>query len=220
MKADQQISNCGLAISFRDQELILSPDKAFFWKEERTLILSDLHLGKAAHFRKHGVPVPRSIHISDLQRLNALVETFLPRQIVFLGDLFHSESNEEWDDFVHWSHFQKKVTQVLVRGNHDILGDAAYAQSRLQVEEVYELPPFSFSHSTVASSLYNLSGHIHPGIRLMGQGRQGMRLPCFYFGETHGLMPAFGDFTGSYCIHPQPGDAVYVVADTQVVEVF
>ncbi|NIM36589.1 MAG: hypothetical protein GTN67_15060, partial [Hydrotalea flava] len=33
-----------------DQHLWLSSEKCMFWKEEATLILSDVHIGKTGHF--------------------------------------------------------------------------------------------------------------------------------------------------------------------------
>ena len=39
-----------------------------------------------------------------------------------------------------------------------------------------------------------------------------MRLPCFWFGEKYGVLPAFGDFTGTHRIKPKKGDQVYVCA--------
>lgn len=39
-------------INIKDQNLLLLPEKALFWEEEKGLIISDVHLGKAGHFRK------------------------------------------------------------------------------------------------------------------------------------------------------------------------
>ena len=47
------------SFSFQGQTLILHPAKAIFWKEKSRLLLADVHLGKAGHFRKVGIPVPQ-----------------------------------------------------------------------------------------------------------------------------------------------------------------
>ena len=70
----------------------------------------------------------------------------------------------------------------------------------------------------IPEGLYNLAGHIHPGVRLVGKGRQGMTLSCFYFGERQGLMPAFGQFTGRYKIKPEPKDRVFVITENTLIE--
>lgn len=41
-----------LSIRFANQDFLLLQEKAIWWSATKTLILSDLHFGKAAHFRK------------------------------------------------------------------------------------------------------------------------------------------------------------------------
>jgi uncharacterized protein len=69
---------------------------------------------------------------------------------------------------------------------------------------------------SIPSGKYNLAGHIHPGIHLRGKARQTLTLPCFYFGANHGLLPAFGSFTGLACVKPKKNDRVYVVVGETV----
>ena len=52
-----------------------------------------------------------------------------------------------------------------------------------------------------------------------GMGRQQVTLPCFYFGAGHGLLPAFGAFTGLGLIQLKSTDAVYVIAENEVIQV-
>ncbi len=56
------------------------------------------------------------------------------------------------------------------------------------------------------------SGHVHPGVRLQGKGKQSLSLPCFHFTEKQCIMPAFGEFTGKFIIKPNGKDRVYVIA--------
>src|SRR5882762_3732766 len=93
-----------LAIPYRikDQQLWLSPDRCIFWEEEKALILSDLHFGKTGHFRKSGIAVPQSLYHEDLQRLLTLIQYFQPRQLLVVGDLFHSRENKELALFRRW----------------------------------------------------------------------------------------------------------------------
>ena len=35
--------------------------RALYWKKENALIISDLHVGKSAHFRKNGIAIPAGI---------------------------------------------------------------------------------------------------------------------------------------------------------------
>ncbi|MCE7981398.1 MAG: hypothetical protein DYG89_09420 [Caldilinea sp. CFX5] len=66
---------------------------------------------------------------------------------------------------------------------------------------------------------YALAGHLHPAVQLTGKGKQVLKLPCFWFGERYGVLPAFGDFIDQGAIRPQRGDRVFVVAEDKVLAV-
>jgi metallophosphoesterase superfamily enzyme len=64
-----------------------------------------------------------------------------------------------------------------------------------------------------------LHGHIHPAVKLRGKGRQRLKLPCFFFAKDYGVMPSFGDFTGSFALSPTGSDQVYAIAENQVLKI-
>lgn len=181
------------------QNLLLHPYKAIYWMELGILLLADIHLGKAAHFRKSGIPIPDSIHTDDLQRLLHLIRHYKPDRLIILGDLFHSSYNATWETVRQFFAENYEYTPELVLGNHDILEIKHYSFLRLHTSPL-AIPPYLFSHEPLASehgtSLYNLCGHIHPGVVLRAQAHQSIRAQCFYFGERTGILPAFGNFTG------------------------
>lgn len=211
-----------LEITFMGQHLSLLPARAIFWHEEKSLLLSDLHLGKAAHFRKAGIPVPAKVHRHDLQRLDRLIQATNPEKVIFLGDLFHSELNNEWNDFTAWLEKYPQLAFILIKGNHDILPGQAYADSRLRlIDKKLAVPPFLLTHEPLTdkkdeSGLYTLCGHLHPAVGLKGNGLQGITLPCFYFGLHYALLPAFGKFTGFHKIKPRKEDTVFAITETRV----
>jgi metallophosphoesterase superfamily enzyme len=110
---------------------------------------------------------------------------------------------------------------LLVRGNHDRgAGDPPAELGIRCVDPPLEEAPFVYLHHPEEQpGGYALAGHLHPAVRLAGAGRQRERLPCFLFGARVGILPAFGDFTGSAEARPAPGDRVFVVAGEEVVEV-
>ncbi len=213
-----------LEIELEQEKLWLLPEKAIFFPAHGTLLVSDLHLGKGGHFRKHGIAIPGEVHKQDLQRLKGLIDDYQPSRLVFLGDLFHSRYNQEWESFQQLMDGYK-LEKILVQGNHDVLGEDRYQKAQLQVVEAsYKLGRFVLQHEPSEAGIdtthgYELAGHLHPGVRLQGPGRQKLRLPCFYFAPSHGVLPAFGQFTGLYCLEPSEGDRVYVVVNDQVVGV-
>ena len=202
---------------------MLHPLKAVFWEEEQTLLLADLHLGKASHFRKAGIGVPGQVEQDNLLRLHLLLKEFEPQKVLFLGDLFHSDHNRNWEEFGQFIESHPEVSFELVPGNHDILSDHHYQRYGLVLHpEHYEVGPFCFCHDPEDagdSGLYHLSGHLHPGVRMLGKGRQGLRLPCFYFGVEQGILPAFGRFTGYATVRPKKSDKVFVIVEEQVWDV-
>ncbi|WP_421762759.1 ligase-associated DNA damage response endonuclease PdeM [Ekhidna sp.] len=204
-----------MEINIANERLHLLPERALFLESFKTLILSDLHLGKAGHFRKHGIPISKKIHNTDLAILEMLIKKHMPNQVILLGDLFHSHENNEWNDFLRFLAVYDFVDFTLVEGNHDILSDYP---SALSVIPYLEIGPFSLTHIKEDSTKYNLSGHIHPGVSVKGRGRQSITLPCFYFSNGYGILPAFGQFTGIKKIRPKKKDVVYGIADNQVIE--
>lgn len=202
-----------------NQTLILLPEKALFWKEKRLLIIADLHLGKAGHFRKSGIPVSDLIHSKDILQLDKLIQKLDPMEVIFLGDLFHSDHNQGWEVFKRWLKSKAPLSFKLVLGNHDVLMQSDYHISNLFVSDKLEIDPFCLTHIPEETDLYNLAGHIHPAIKLRGKARQSLRLPCYYFGENNAILPAFGHFTGTAKIQIKKADTVFAIADQKVVKI-
>ena len=88
------------------------------------------------------------------------------------------------------------------------------------VEEPLLDRPFALRHfPEVEEGLYTLAGHVHPAVNLKGRGGLHAQLPCFYLGEEVGILPAFGGFTGTAVVRPRLGEKVFVIAETEVVQV-
>lgn len=204
-----------MEFEIKGEKILLLPERAIFWISKKILIVSDLHLGKAGHFRKHGIPITKKVHLADLQILHGLLVEHKPDEVILLGDLFHSAANNEWQDFINFISEFDFVKFILVQGNHDIFEQ--YPKS-LHLTQLLEIPPFSFTHIQEDSSYYNLSGHIHPGVRVNGLGRQGITVSCFFFGKFHGVLPAFGQFTGIKKIKPSKDDRVFGIAGLKVID--
>lgn len=201
------------------QTFELCPEKALYWKEKNALIVADLHIGKAGHFRKSGIPVSDLVHSKDMLVLDRLIARTSADHVIFLGDLFHSEHNVAWPNFKRWVESKYPLTFTLVLGNHDILPQQEYVIKNMDVVEELIIDPFHFTHIPEKSDHFNIAGHIHPAVRLQGKGRQSMRIPCFYFNKTSALIPAFGSFTGTANLKVKKEDFVFAVAEDQVMRV-
>ncbi|MCC1498405.1 metallophosphoesterase, partial [Alcanivorax sp. 1008] len=132
------------------------------------LILSDLHIGKTAHFRRHGIPMPDDILQKDLRRLKELINHFNTRRLIIVGDLFHAETNSDMDTFKTWLMQFDDLSLVLVKGNHDRQSQRLMDELNIHVESTLIIDPFIFVHDPSGKTTKNFtfSGHIHPGVLL------------------------------------------------------
>jgi DNA ligase-associated metallophosphoesterase len=212
-----------MKVSIFGEVLSLIPDRAIFWETKKLLLLADLHLGKVNHFRRSGIAVPLKANDKNIEVLIQLILDTKPERVVFLGDLFHSHYNNEWEVLRNLISNFPFVSFELVMGNHDILSVQQYTRNRITIHSDTLLEfPFLLSHhplETFPTDQYNLAGHVHPGVQLVGKGKQAVTLPCFHFGEHSGILPSFGAFTGLAKIKPKKNDQVYVIADDSIIKV-
>lgn len=207
------------SIQIKDQHFTMHPLGVLFWKEKSMLLISDVHLGKVSHFRKFGAAVPQKVVQKNFDLMDEVVAFFQPQTIVFMGDLFHSSLNKEWQFFEKWtSNITSKM--ILVIGNHDIISPVKYED--LGIAVVYEIKSENFlltHHPEERKGFFNFCGHIHPAIRLRGMGRQSVRLRCFYKSKKQMLLPAFGEFTGSHTLEAKEGCAIFALLGDTVLPV-
>lgn len=212
-----------LTITLADEEVILLPERALLWPRTSTLLVADAHFGKAATFRAGGIFVPRGTTSSALERLDSLLDQTAASRIVFLGDLLHAKEGrapETLRAVGEWRAAHASVEMILVRGNHDrSAGDPPDSLGVACVDAPLLEAPFAFAHyPRPVEGAHVVAGHLHPGVRLSGPGRQHERLPCFWLGERVTVVPAFGDFTGLADVDPADGDRVFAIAERSVVE--
>lgn len=212
-----------MSIKWKEEELLLLPEKCIFSKTTESLLIADPHFGKAAHFRKSGVPIPENVHVHDFLKLQQLINQYNPKHVYFLGDLFHSDFNSSWDDLETFLDYFQDITFHLIKGNHDILPEVIYRSGKWQVyDSSLKVGGLLLSHeplSSVPEGVLNLCGHIHPGIRLKGMGRQSLTLACFFLSKNQMILPAFGRFTGLATMKAKSGDLAYAVTGKKVIAV-
>ncbi|MBA3649131.1 MAG: ligase-associated DNA damage response endonuclease PdeM [Chitinophagales bacterium] len=209
-----------LTIQLQGENLVLLPQRAIYWEQQQILLASDLHLGKSGHFRKAGIAVSSEIHHDDLKRLSAILKEFPVKKIFFLGDLFHSDQNYEWTQFLTWRKSILPIEIHWIKGNHDAPDSEWIITSEIHYHTShFEHQPFFFTHQMILQehlSKYQMAGHLHPAIRLTGKGKQSIKLPCFYFSDNYCVLPAFGNFTAGAVIRPKINDKVFMILENKV----
>ncbi len=200
------------------QRLHLRGDRSLFWEEATALVVADPHFGKVDAFRAAGMPVPGGPDEALSRLATALDETRATRLVV-LGDFWHARggiTGDLGDRLAGWKAERPAIAVDLIRGNHDRACPPPAGWGGWH-EELHD-PPFVFAHfPEPTAGGYVLAGHLHPGVLLVGRGRDRLKLPAFRFADRVGVLPAFGGFTGLAVEVPRRGERVFAVADGQIV---
>lgn len=186
-------------ITIQQEILTLTNQRALYWKKEKTLVISDLHVGKTAHFRKAGIPIPSTILDNDLKRLQILIHYFEVHTVLIVGDLFHAENNTDLDKFQSIIGNNNLINFELIKGNHDRLKDSFYEEMGISIFMTHkDMGVFRFVHDEqhCDAEMFCISGHTHPGVTIKGKGKIFIKLPCYELSANRLILPAFSEFTG------------------------
>lgn len=212
-----------LVLKLGGTEVSLLFERALWLPCPGVLVVGDLHFGKVNHFRRAGLPVPLAANQKNAERLIDLINALHPTRTIFLGDLFHSVYNDDWEVVGQIVKHFPGCQFELIRGNHDILSEQQYIRYGIEVWEQALVGDLMLTHdpmetTEIPAGVINVAGHIHPAARLVGKGRQSLTFPCFWRSENRLVIPAFGTFTGLAVIQPEENDIVYILVDNTIME--
>jgi DNA ligase-associated metallophosphoesterase len=216
----------------------LLPGRAAMLPESRTLLVADLHLGKAATFRKAGLPVPEGAAQQDLARLLGLVEATGARRLVILGDLFHAASGcttTVLDEFRMFREGIAAIETVLVLGNHDrrvrlpaslgldlVVPELVEGHVRFIHDPGDAVEPNERHESLdrrAADRRVTFCGHLHPRLAIRSPSGGRLTERCFVESDGCFVLPAFGSFTGTHAVEPAAGMRLFAAGLDAVVDV-
>jgi DNA ligase-associated metallophosphoesterase len=189
-------------VIFADQRLSALPSGALWWNARVTLVISDLHLGKAQRIaRRGGALLPPYDSHETLQRLEQDIQTYNPTTVISLGDSFDDDQAARELGTAQKQHLVRLMAGrhwVWVEGNHD---PAPVALGGESVSD-FQLGPLSFRHIGGGAGP-EISGHWHPKASVsLRQTR--LTSACFAMDGTRLVMPAYGAYTGGLSVH-HPG---------------
>lgn len=207
-------------IKIRQETFTLTNQRALFWEEQKALILSDLHIGKTAHFRKNGIALANQIMKNDLERLSILIEYFKPEKFIVVGDLLHAGDNSDVDEFCSWRNQYGDLEFHLIEGNHDRISKKLESKLCLNFKsELMEIEDFMLIHDFEKKHpKFQITGHIHPGFVINSVVKK-IKLPCFVVTENQLLLPAFSEFTGLDTKNLPKKGRFYVFTDAEIYEI-
>ncbi len=223
-----QLPAGALAITIRGISCLLLPDRGVFFPAIKTLLIADVHIGKAATFRSLGVPVPGGTTQLNLNRISALITSSGATSLYILGDFFHGPMANQAgivDELRRWREQYSDTKMTLIGGNHDAKTGPLHAAFGMAFEPAPYLlslndnVQFRLLHEPVNNNQqlneFSFAGHLHPVQRIQGRA-DSARLPCFWLHPNQLVLPAFGEFTGGHPVQWQENQQVFVT-DSAVV---
>ncbi|MBM3200425.1 metallophosphoesterase [Candidatus Woesearchaeota archaeon] len=185
-------------------------DLCLHFKKEKTLVISDVHMGYEEALNKQGVLIPRLQYAETVKRLENILKGFKLNRIIINGDLKHEFGTISETEWRHTLGILDLLAQhcrkiVLIKGNHDtILGPIAEKRG-LEVKRNYTIGKTMIIHGDKIPSGEKFDsmkrlviGHEHPAVGLQKEGRL-ETYKCFLKGKWKGkeliVMPSFNIIT-------------------------
>lgn len=167
-----------------------------------TLLVSDLHLGKADALHAETGLVPQAVLerliTDDLARLSRAAARAGAHRVVIAGDLLHATQglSPPMLDLVAAERRANPIPWIVVPGNHD-RGLAALAGAwrfDLAPAELPLAPGLLVTHTpTARPDVHVIAGHEHPAVTLR-RGGDAIKLPAFVVSPAVTILPAFTRF--------------------------
>jgi hypothetical protein len=189
--------------------LEITNDRCAYLPAQRTVVLSDLHIGYESVMEQTGLHLPRIQTATMKDTLERIIEKRHPTRFIILGDLKHEFSRnlaQEWSEVRDLlGVLQERGEVVVVRGNHDNYLATIASKLGLELVDQLELGNIHFVHGHLDHRGRPLvMGHEHPSVRLFDTVGACIKMPCFVHLPKQRILvlPAFSplaagtDFTG------------------------
>ena len=181
--------------TFHGAALEALPSGALHWPKRSVLVVSDLHLGKAARLSAvGGAALPPYDARETLSRLSADLNATGAGHVICLGDSFDATGLDALlpeEDTMFIARLQAGRDWDWIEGNHD----PGPVQIGGTHRATLALGPLVFRHIAAAGVRGEVSGHYHPKARVNARGRS-LVLPCFVVDADRLILPAYGAYTG------------------------
>ena len=194
MKAALKNTGFELRLHVRGALFTPLPEGALWWEEQRTLVVSDLHLEKGSSYAQRGQLLPPYDTGATLKLVESLMSRFEPERVISLGDSFHdpaAEARLSPGDRLRIRTLTARTDWIWVEGNHDP-DPPAHLGGR--GEKVLRISDCVFRHEPTGEE-GELAGHLHPVAKVAGRGRS-VRRKCFVTDGERMILPSLGRFTG------------------------
>ena len=193
----KEVNDIGLDIKFQGNTFALNPSGCLFWREEKLLIVSDLHLEKGSSFAaKRSLFIPPYDTQATLEKLALRIAYWQPKTVLSLGDSFHDDDAATRLPNSYKQHISQLMQGrdwIWVSGNHDPSPPKDLGGTFC--EEIH-IGNINFCHEPKEHfKIGEIAGHLHPAAKITQRGKS-VRRRCFVGDQNRLILPAFGSFTG------------------------
>jgi putative SbcD/Mre11-related phosphoesterase len=168
--------------------ILLDGRLALFHEAERWLAVADLHIGYELSQRAAGRLMPLWGMSSIEERLKELLQDYVPRQLIILGDLVHDRASILAVSAL-LARLRRHCEVVALAGNHD-----RHLLPALEFPPRWETSDFVFHHGHCDSRVTDriqIIGHHHPATAIRDGAGLRLRAPAFIEQKRCWILPAF-----------------------------
>lgn len=191
-------------------------ETALWLKEEKTLIVNDLHLGYEEALQRKGVLLPKFQLQEIISLFQRIFQKVKPRKVIINGDLKHEFGKillQEWKEVRQLLDFLRQHSKeiIIIRGNHDLAirsfaekkeDERGEEEKKVKIVTEYRsgdtliIHGYELVETTTAQRI--IIGHEHPAITLRAGGKW-EKYKCFLKGRWNEkeiiAVPSFNPLT-------------------------
>lgn len=161
-------------------------------KKNKTLIISDIHLGYENAMEVKGILLPRFQLKDIVKSLDRIFSKAKVEQVIINGDLKHEFGKilkQEWKDILQFFDylFSKCKKIIVVKGNHDVILGPIAEKRNIELKKEVVLDDVLIVHGDSEINLSDgiktiIIGHEHPAISIREHERV-EKFKCFLRGK-------------------------------------
>ncbi len=203
-------------IRIQEQEFTLHPLGTLFWQNQNTLLIADVYIDSDLHLKKYGTALTEDDVSITYENINEVIAYFNPEEIYFLGDVLQDSHSKASTLFEEWVATQAAHISIITK-NYNPLLESYFEELGIEILDDFMSDDFFFTHKpTTAQQLFNICGHVHPGVQLKDENNQPIKYACFAVFEHQFILPSFGDLIGSFYINPNEVEAIFTCTEEEV----
>ncbi len=167
-------------------------ERAIYIKEEKTIIIADLHIGIEFDYMQKGINIAMQTDVL-LERIKKLVERKNAEKLIILGDLKHSYENVDYikKERIEVRIFLKRLYELvevwLVKGNHDGNIRSKYVKifgsKGIEIDDISLAHGHAWPNEKIMRNKLLIIGHVHPNVRLQTKIGYSYIEPCWIRGK-------------------------------------